>query len=232
MKKTLNTKIYDSYVKLLEESINRNIVISEDTARYLFYANIISELKLSLNNMLDIQQELSYFDPKLSLGKKTNLLKKNKAGKIMAELDTYLDFGKEKYAIEFKYHREISRNKNKRTIPHSMYVGSVFNDINRLSLINSKINRYFVYITDSGMINYKRNDENCLYRKVFDLNNGESYIINQNKLLKQSKTTKVNAYSSFSKMNKGLSDIKVVMKYRNSILCDKREHFIAILEIV
>lgn len=72
MKNILNNNIYDKYVCLLKASLDRNSVISEDTARYLFYVNAIKELNLSHNELLNIQQEISYSNPILGLKNKSN----------------------------------------------------------------------------------------------------------------------------------------------------------------
>ena len=231
MKNILNNNIYDKYVCLLKASLDRNSVISEDTARYLFYANAIKELNLSHNELLNIQQEISYSNTILGLKNKSNLLKTNKAGNIMSELDSFFDFGNEKSAIEFKHHREKSKNLIKKTIPHSQYAGEVFDDINRLSLIDKNLHRYFVYIMDNGMMDYKKNDHKCLFRKVFDMNINDTFVITQKEILNQSSTISDEAYASFSNGAKKLSNISITMIYKKEFSANNTKYQVTIHEI-
>lgn len=227
---SLSVKVYNKYIDSLKDSLKNNSVISEDTIRYLFYANVIKELKLTHRELSNIQQEVSYSNIILGLGNKKRLLKKNRKKNIISELDSFLDLGK-KYAIEFKHHRKISKNQNIRKIPRTKYAGEIFNDINRLSLIDGSINKYFIYLMDDAMINYRIKDQKCLFRKIFDINIDDSFVIRQKDILKQSKTTFNTAYKSFNSKNKGLKNILVTMIYKKDFKVNSINYQLAILKI-
>lgn len=206
--------------------------ISEDTARYLFYTNAIIKLNLSHKELLNIQQEISYSTQTLGLTKDNiKLLKCNGKNNVLSELDSYFDLGKNKYAIEFEYHRKLSKTNRIRNIPQTRYAGQVFNDINRLSLISSKINKYFIYIIDDAMIGYhfKRNKSTCLYRTVFDMNVNNHTIIEQKDISSQPKGTVKEAYKSFN--SKKLDDVDVTMIYKEKFSVGKIQYQVAILKI-
>lgn len=213
---------YEEYAKLLKESLKENGIISEDTARYLFYASVIKNNKLSNKTLTKIHQEVPYSDKRLTSESNASMLRRN------SELDSFFDFDEEQYAVEFKYHRETSNKHNKKIIPHTLYAGEIFDDINRLSIINNSINRYFVYLMDKGMINYK---EESLFHKVISLKEGERMFIKQKELSQnQPKTFKKEAFSSFKIRNK-LSDIEIVMERYIPIEINDNKHLLIVLEI-
>ena len=213
---------FKEYAELLKESLEKNGIISEDTARYLLFACVINKYKLKGKETIKILQEVPYTDKK-RLNAKTDSLKGN------AKLDSFYDLGKEKYAIEFKFHRIKSATGKKRDIPHTVNAGRVFNDINRLSLIDKNIHKYFIYLTDEGMLKYKNGKEDAsIFRKIFNQKDGVTKTIKQKQLKNEQKTFVDKAYSSF-KTKDGLKDIKVTMIKSISIKEDK--YCLMVLEV-
>ena len=230
----LDKKVYDRFTKYLKTSIERNGIISEDTVRYLFYIAAIKGLKLNDSNIFAIQQEVSYEDSKLKLSKKNKTLLKTKNNTCLSELDTYIDF-EEKYAIEFKYHRILSKVGKNKKIPHTDYVGYIINDLNRLSIIGRNFHRMFVYVMDDGMISHL--SDNKKYGKRFfhqfkncDINSKMS-VCHKNIKKYEPHNTRTIAYDSFVKGCTGLKNFNIQNIYSKSFKVKTENYKIMIFEL-
>lgn len=221
------SNIFDKYADLIEKSLNGEEPISEDTIRYLFYACVISNYNLKEKELLKIQQELPYFSKKLGLNNnEINQLNNN------VELDSFYEFGKEEYAIEFKYHRSLSNKGKINSLAKTRCAGEVFDDINRLSLIRNNINKYFIYLMDENMVNYEKKTGR-FFKKVFGEN--KEGTIKQEEIKKQAPKFIKEAFSSFiKKENSKLKDIKFKQVFSRNFNIKKdhnKEFRIVILKI-
>lgn len=214
MKRKIDKSVLNSYLKLLMESLEKNEIISEDTARYLFYANTIECLEIKGHNLHRVQQEIIYTDDKLGLNRHKRLLKESANHQII-ELDSFFELGKDdkdKYAIEFKFHRKLAKSGNSKKGTTTNYAGQALNDLNRLSLIKKSINRYFVYIVDDKMINYDKNGR-TLYKKLLSKEIDETCTIEKSIINNQPKTTIKKAYDSFKSERIPKYKVRTIYKY-------------------
>lgn len=230
VKKIIEKNCLQTFSGCVKESLNKNNVISEDTIRYIFYAVLIKKLNFSWNNIISIQQELAYSNKILGIEAKEKYLKKNRAKHILAALDTFINYNNVNIAIEFKYHRSVSKNGNKKNIPHALYASEVLVDIFRLSLIKKDVIKLFIYVIDDEMINYGNKKNNCLYRTLLDLKVGYEYKIETKEINKQNKTTKENFKKAFcDKTSLGSVAAKII--YNENFATRNNNYRIIVFEI-
>lgn len=128
--------------------------MTEDNARYyLFYSLVEHEIKEKNFDLNHFVLEKQYTNQESPLRPK-GIINKDNSNK---ELDLFYDDSKSnKFAFELKYHR-----KAKSTYAHTDEAGKIFNDLKRLSLIQSKdIKKFFVYVTDDEMNKYLAGENN------------------------------------------------------------------------
>ena len=150
----------------VEEIKSRSEYLTEDSLRYIFFSCLL-RLDPSLNHYI---MELPYDMMNGSLSplyiNKKHFISKN--GLLEQELDLFYHDGNECLCIEFKFHRNPER---KAAYAHTDAAGSVFNDIKRLHLVNSKqipVKKIVVYVTDDEMHNYYTRNKTAiksLYRQ-------------------------------------------------------------------
>ena len=127
---------WESFINYLSaESIKNGQTITEAMLRYWFMEGI----KFSVRNLAI---EESYFGSKIKTGSSTPQLHKPK--KNVPHADLYFEENGKSYVIEFKY--GIGSN-------HTEMLGEVFNDLNRLSVINND-EKYFIYVFNKSMHDY------------------------------------------------------------------------------
>ena len=88
--------------------------------------------------------------------------------------------------LEFKYDRKIPSGRN---APRSQKAGKLFNDIYRLTQFHADTNPtlWFVYLADSEMVNYLRNERNGLMG-FFELAVGEVLRVDKEYICSKSDT--------------------------------------------
>ncbi len=153
-----------TFAELLANRLNLQVHTTEDGVRYTFFAALLS----------------AGFSPHQMA------LEFPHAAIKGAEIDTVIldESGQPEAAIEFKYHRDIPSGA---TAPRTMKAGQIFKDLVRLSGISGKCKLYFVYVTDSTMANYFRNQPKPL-SEFFDLAEGDRLEIVAESLAKMAKT--------------------------------------------
>lgn len=167
-------------------------LITEDLIRYWF-------IKLNKN---PCKIEVPYFrtdkkgnsiTPLVILNSKKNYLNSNRN-----RLDLY--FEKLKVAIEFKYHRKTDYSNN----CTATNVGEVFNDINRLSILDCD-EKYVIYVFDDKMKKYYRNngesdDKPQYYFNIDRIHEQDNFVFDSTKGICRYNGMEVlkNAFSSFN----------------------------------
>ena len=225
----IDKKVFDEFSNLVENSLNINGILSEDTIRYLFYTATIKNVKeKNVESKITLETPYCYCaDEGLIISTVRNrITKKNRCS-----LDTFISLKNEKYALEFKYHHKTGANGLDKTIPHASYAGEVFNDLYRLSIFKNNINKYFVYISDEEMIdNYKKNEKEYAYRKLID--NGKMHVTN-----KDFRNTNYNTFNKdscrFKKIIKAKGINYTVKKiYENSFKYNTKKYYVFAFSII
>ena len=145
-------------------------ILTEDNIRYFFFAKMMEEdpdlshytLELPYEAMITGQGNLEVVVPK-GAG-----LVQVKQDKYDQELDMYYSNGEETLCIEVKFHRN---GENESAYPHTLAAGSLFNDMHRLQIIESKehgkVRKIFLYVTDEEMYRYLGNLNESSQNKTF-----------------------------------------------------------------
>ena len=140
---------------------------SEDYMRYVLFTSLLREQTTeAAKNCLLVHMDLEYPYEKL-------LVNDELEGK---KLDMWVSRGKPEIAIECKYHRKSLQRKS--SPPRTMWAGSIFEDLRRLSNIKKihkeKVDCYFVYLSTEIMSDYLNKN----HKRFFNLKNGgESWEI-------------------------------------------------------
>lgn len=167
------TNLKRVFVNFASQLQNRdtNLEITEDTVRMYLYKCMLDEDN-DLNHYI---LELPYESKRTSLGIKKNLLKKASNNGSHQELDLFYNDEKNKFAFEIKFHRKGTSSSNK-----TEKAGAIFNDLNRLNIINGKgIEKYFVYVTDDEMMNYFLHNKNNKGPRCAKLNKAAKDIFDE-----------------------------------------------------
>lgn len=158
-------KAFQSFGKLLNERVNNNIYSTEDSIRYLFFEEYLSEMCTTKNDFI---MELPLESPILNADCRYLYQTNNSRPELDALFFTQ-KLGK--VAIEFKYHRKTTDS----SFPHPDAAGSLFNDIHRLSFIKGCSKKYFVYVTDGEMDKYLDNNKRPSHlRRFYTMNCGDN----------------------------------------------------------
>lgn len=123
-----------AFEELLIRRMASGVHTSEDGVRYTFFA------ALAKSGFSPEQVALEYPHPNVK----------------RAQVDTVVldETGRPALAVEFKYDRDIPSGA---ATPRPMKAGDLFADLIRLSQFRDPCERLFVYVTDSIMANYLRN---------------------------------------------------------------------------
>lgn len=154
MNKQRMADIFKGFADLLETRMSQNVLTTEDSVRYTFFASM-------LNNGVGAHEVILEDDhPKIE----------------RAKIDTCVDFKGKSVAIEFKYDRPASnRNMNK-----TDRAGAVFADLKRLNLAHDAYHEcYLVYVTSKEMHGYFINPGNR-HVEFYNLPSGSSFEIADN----------------------------------------------------
>lgn len=142
--------------ELLHTRLDKNIFTTEDSVRYTFFAALMEKGKISCEQVI-----LEYPHPSIP----------------RAKIDTWIsDLDGNRWAIEFKYDRDIPSQKN---TPRTQKAGMVFHDLGRLAKIGVNVRGIFVYLTGPEMAGYFSNLSNGL-AQFFALPVGASMKIDSN----------------------------------------------------
>ncbi len=158
-------EIFEEFGKLLDERFEREVVTTEDSVRYTFFAALLRA------GVAPDQVVLEYPHPKID----------------RAKIDTWLPSYKEgSIAFEFKYDRDPPGGKNQ---PKTQKAGHVFKDLQRQVLVAKEIGirSYFVYVTSKEMAVYFRNPNNG-HTELWGLEKGKSLFIDEQYLSNKPKT--------------------------------------------
>lgn len=135
-------EVLEEFSILLRNRLSSNIVSTEDSIRYTFFAALLKRTNIAPNEII-----FEYPHPKIS----------------GAEVDTYIPSTLERRGLilEFKYDREIPSGKNS---PRPQKAGKLFNDIYRLTKfdVDPRATLWFIHLTNSEMATYLRNGRNGL----------------------------------------------------------------------
>lgn len=137
----LNFNLIQKFVVSLTGKANDKELFTEDYIRYV----LIDTLR---NNTMGSKYsiEIPYIRNKVNT--KFGLNKYDCFSNEKPRLDLYVQNNDSTIdTIEIKFHRKTAYSNNCTTSK----AGSVFNDLNRLSVIDSKCNRYLVYVFDADM---------------------------------------------------------------------------------
>jgi hypothetical protein len=135
-------EVLEKFSILLRNRLGSKILSTEDSIRYTFFAALLKKTNIASNEII-----FEYPHPKIS----------------GAKIDTYIPSTLERRGLilEFKYDREIPSGKNS---PRPQKAGKLFNDIYRLTKfdVDPRATLWFIYLTDSEMATYLRNERNGL----------------------------------------------------------------------
>ncbi len=216
-----NTQINDFFNEVTSAYNAAAHLITEDTIRSL----LIKAMKVPAS---DIEIEVPYV---VNPGRKTNGKKNYTPIKVLNSkwfnsernrADIY--YSTDDMVIEVKYHRETPYSDSCTTSK----AGEVFNDLNRLSMIDAK-NKYFVYVFDDGMYNTYNGDKinyNATILKT-TFNIGDTAVIDNNYPItstsKKVKNFKENAFKTFKDKYSDFScfNYKVKCVYNANIVSQK-----------
>ena len=130
--------IFEEFGKLLDERFKRDVITTEDSVRYTFFAALLKA------GVRPHQVVLEYPHPAID----------------RAKVDTWLPSYKEgSIAFEFKYDRDPPGGKHQ---PKTQKAGYVFKDLHRQLHVAKGIGvrSYFIYVTSEEMAVYFRNPNN------------------------------------------------------------------------
>ncbi len=148
-------QVFTEFSRLMKVRLQRSVYTTEDSVRYTFFLALLNSTSLDPHEII-----LEYPHPQME----------------RALIDTYISCLRGKsIAMEFKYDREIPSGSS---VPRPMKAGAIFSDFLKLSRfsVDSKMDRLFVYCTDSIMSNYFRNPRNG-HVEFFELPKGETLPI-------------------------------------------------------
>jgi len=144
-------ELLKEFSTLLKERLGKTYT-TEDSVRYTFFTALLKRTNIAPHEII-----LEYPHPNIP----------------GAKVDTYIpsSSGRKGLVLEFKYNRQIPCG---RKAPKSKRAGELFNDIYRLTQFHVDPNStlLFVYLTDSEMAKYLKNDLNGL-ANFFELPIGE-----------------------------------------------------------
>ena len=148
-------------------------LITEDLIRYWFIKQIKNACKIEVPYFRTDKNGMSITPLKILRGKE-NYLKSNRN-----RLDLY--FEESKVAIEFKYHRKTDYSNN----CTATNIGEIFNDINRISILDCN-EKYIVYVFDDKMKKYYQNnggseDKPQYYFNIDKVHEKDNFVFNSTK---------------------------------------------------
>ncbi len=216
-----NTQIND-FINEVTSAYNKAAhLITEDTIRSL----LIKAMKVPVS---DIEIEVPYV---VNPGTKTNKNRNYTPIKVLNSTwfnsernraDIY--YSTDDMVIEVKYHRVTPYSDSCTTSK----AGEVFNDLNRLSMIDAK-NKYFVYVFDDDMYNTYNGDRTnynaTILKTTFNI--GDTAVIDNNYPItstsKKVKNFKENAFKTFKDKYSDFSyfNYKVKCVYNANIVSQK-----------
>lgn len=166
----INRVIFD-FCKLLT---GRTSYLTEDSVRYYLFSCMLNQDPELNHYIMELPYNMMTQFTNGSVKVSTETLKSSD-GIIRQELDLLYDGVNDIVCIEIKFHRhaDVLQVKKKSAYAHTDAAGRIINDMRRLSIISSgverKIRRLFVYLTDDEMNDYLSNNkgskENEQYRK-------------------------------------------------------------------
>lgn len=185
------SRVFRRFKDNLDRLFNNHSFLSEEDVRYALYLAFYKNIKME-NIYLEFPYDRlvsNYYD----------IFRINNNG-VVNELDALIFNDDpnydECYLFEIKYHRK----KNKTTSNKTKKAGDVLNDIERLHVIdgngifneeripgNVRIRKFFVYLTDSEMSDYFR--DNAKKNKFLDFYSNKQKIINFDKFTKNCSDT-------------------------------------------
>ena len=146
--------VFNKFAELLDQRLMRNVLMTEDSMRYTFFASMLA------NSIKPDDVILEYPHPAIP----------------RALIDTWIQSEtSQPIAIEFKYDRGIPCGKNQ---PKTQKAGAVFHDIDRLRLTQHAIGAtcFLVYVTTTEMMVYFKNPTNG-HSTFFNLQPGKTLEI-------------------------------------------------------
>jgi len=149
-------EVFHEFGCLLEERFRHEVVTTEDSVRYTFFAALLK------TGVTPDQVVLEYPHPAID----------------RAKIDTWLPFHKGgSIAVEFKYDRNPPGGMNQ---PKTQKAGAVFKDLRRQALVAKDlgVRSYFVYVTSEEMAVYFKNPNNG-HLRLWNLENGSDMLINE-----------------------------------------------------
>jgi hypothetical protein len=158
-------RVFEEFGRLLDERFSRDVVTTEDSVRYTFFAALLNA------EVTPDQVVLEYPHPAID----------------RAKIDTWLPaFNNESIAVEFKYDRDPPGGKNQ---PKTQKAGYVFKDFRRQELVAKKVGTraFFVYVTSEEMAVYFRNSNNG-HSNLWNLENGQHIVVDEQYLSDKPKT--------------------------------------------
>lgn len=158
-------EVFREFGRLLEERFRREVVTTEDSVRYTFFAALLE------SGVTPDQVVLEYPHPAIDRAKIDTWLPAYKGGAI---------------AIEFKYDRDPPGGLNQ---PKTQKAGAVFKDLRRQVLVAKEIGvrSYFVYVTSEEMAVYFRNPNNG-HSELWGLESGSDMLVDEQYLSEKPKT--------------------------------------------
>lgn len=228
----LDSNLIQKFVKSLQQRVNDVGLFTEDYIRYV----LIDTLRNSkIGN--DYKIEIPYIrngTSTLFVLNNTNCFSNEKS-----RLDLCVQSnGKTEDTIEIKFHRKTAYSRNCTTSK----AGSVFNDLNRLSAIDSKYNRYLVYVFDSDMHDALNNtcisynsyviSDNFSQGSIITINN-QYHTIQNGKNYSKDFTNRAlssfnNQYNDFKKFN---FDVKCIYNDNKGFKVGKSDLWCIVLEV-
>ncbi len=158
-------EVFEEFGRLLEERFRREVITTEDSVRYTFFAALLK------SGVSPEQVVLEFPHPAID----------------RAKIDTWLPIYKSgSIAIEFKYDRDPPGGNNQ---PKTQKAGAVFKDFRRQALVASAVGvrSYVVYVTSEEMAVYFRNPNNG-HSRLWGLEHGSDMIIDERYLLDKPQT--------------------------------------------
>ena len=184
MTRDLLDKILQQFASLLTKRLAAKVLTTEDSVRYTFFAALLGVTDIEAHQLIQ-----EYPHP--------HSMFKNK------RIDTLIDDGANRTALEFKYHRAIPSGKN---TPKPQMAGKAFNDILRLA--ESGFDGVFVHLTDLEAAGYLGREANGL-KSFFDVKRGEILQISPEFFVPKSKTFVENSGGPFSVKLKTLISVSL-----------------------
>ena len=149
-------EILENFADLLDERLKHEVITTEDSVRYTFFAALID------TGVKPHEVVLEYPHPAID----------------RAKIDTWIPaHDGRSVALEFKYDRDPPGGMNQ---PKTQKAGSVFKDLHRQVRVAEgvKIRSYFVYVTSEEMAVYFRNPNNG-HAEFWDLATGHTLDIDE-----------------------------------------------------